>query len=311
MSWLASLKRNLADWDVQPEANSVPPMSKRLSDYFSTDEVRYDGTFEDLGHADSVVAGTLAYCDTVHYLEMAGANPCVSCILATSDLAVLAPAGKGVAVFTNPRNAFYRLHEGLYSDSSQGETIIHPSAIVSSRSRIGRGVVIAERVVIMDDVVVGDNSFIDAGAILGAEGLLYIREDGNNHRIRHRGGVRIGNHVTVLANAVVVRAIHPGRPTYIDDYSIIGIASTVGHEASVGRNCVISGNCVIARRASIGNRAWIGTSAVVREYIHVGADASVKAGSVVVEDVPEGAAVSGNFAVPHTRRMMQYLKDKK
>lgn len=286
-------------------------MSKRLSDYFSPVEVRRDGTFEDLGHADSVVAGTLAYCDTVHYLEMAGANPCVSCILTTLDLAAQAVAGKGVAVFVNPRNAFYRLHESLDPGSSRGETIIHPSAIVSSRARIGRGVVIAERVVIMDDVVVGDHSFIDAGAILGAEGLLYIREDGNNHRIRHRGGVRIGNHVTVLANAVVARAIYPGQPTHIDDYSIVGIASTIGHEASVGRNCVISGNCVIARRACIGDGAWVGTSAMVREYVHVGAGASVKAGSVVVEDVPEGAEVSGNFAVPHGRRMMQYLKDKK
>lgn len=311
MSWLASLKRNSAGWAVRFEANSAPPMNKRLSNYFDPSEVKCDGTFEDLGHADSVVAGTLVYCDTVHYLEIASSNPCVSCILTTPDLAAQAPGGKGVAVSTNPRNAFYRLHEGLDPDSSQGETIIHPSAIVSSRARIGRGVVIAERVVIMDDVVVGDNSFIDAGAILGAEGLLYIREGGNNRRIRHRGAVFIGNHVTILANGVIARAIHPGQPTHIDDYSIVGIATTIGHEARVGRNCVISGNCVIARRACIGDRAWVGASAMVREYVHVGAGASVKAGSVVVEDVAEGAEVSGNFAVHHTRRMMQYLKDKK
>jgi acyl-[acyl carrier protein]--UDP-N-acetylglucosamine O-acyltransferase len=286
-------------------------MSKRLSDYFGPVEMKRDGTFEELGHADSVVAGTLAYCDTVHHLAMAGANPCVSCVLTTSDLAAQAAAGKGVAVSVNPRNAFYRLHERLDPGSSAGETVIHPSAIVSSLAKIGRGVVIAERVVIMDDVVVGDHTFIDAGAILGAEGLLYIREDGNNHRIRHRGGVRIGKHVTILANAVVVRAIHPGQPTRIDDHSIVGIASTIGHEASVGRNCVISGNSVIARRAIIGDGAWVGSSTMVREYVHVGAGASVKAGSVVVEDVPEGAEVSGNFAVSHTRRMMRYLKEKK
>lgn len=286
-------------------------MNKRLSNYFDAVEVRRDGAFADLGHADSAMAGTLAYCDTVHYLEIAGANPCVSCILTTPELATQAAAGKGLAVFADPRTAFYRLHERLDHFVTQGETIIHPSAVVSAKAEIGRGVVVAERAVIMDNVVVGDGAFIDAGAILGAEGLLYIREGGNNRRIRHRGGVRIGNHVTVLASAVVARAIHPGSPTCVGDYSIVGIASTIGHEASVGRNCVISGNCVIARRACIGDGAWVGASSMVREYIQVGARASVKAGSVVVEDVPEGHEVSGNFAVSHKRRMMQFLKEKK
>ena len=286
-------------------------MNKRLSDYFDCSEVRSDGSFEDLGHADSTVAETLAYCDTVHYLEMAGANPCVTCILTFAALAVRVPSGKGLVVSENPRNAFYRLHESLGVGRSPGETMIHASAMVSPKARIGSGVVIAERVVIMEDVVIGDHSFIDAGAILGAEGLLYIREDGNNRRIRHRGEVHIGKHVTVLANSVIARAIHPRQPTAIDDHSIIGIASTIGHEAHVGRNCVISGHCVIARCACLGDRAWIGTGAVVRENVRVGVGASVKAGSVVIEDVPDGAEVSGNFAVPHARRVIQYLKEKR
>jgi UDP-3-O-[3-hydroxymyristoyl] glucosamine N-acyltransferase len=286
-------------------------MNKRLSEYFSPDEVRGDGDFSDLGHADSRVPNTLAYCDSVHYLEVANANPNVSCLLATSELAIKVAAEKGVVALANPRNAFYRLHERLDSSPHHDETVIHPSAIVSPKAKIGQGVVISERVVIRDDVEVGDGSFIDAGAILGAEGILYIQEDGDNRRIRHRGAVTIGSHAVILANAVVVRAIHPGQPTVIGDNAIVGIASTIGHEAHLERNCVISGNCVIARRARIGEGAWIGTSAMVREYVRIGARASVKAGSVVVEDVPEGAEVSGNFAVPHGRRLLQYLREKK
>ncbi len=286
-------------------------MKRQLSDYFDQSEVRVDGNFVDLGHADSMVAETLAHCDTVHYLEMAGTNACVTCILTSPDLAARVPSGKGLVISENPRNAFYRLHERLGAGRPLDETMIHPSAIVSPKARVGKGVVISARVVIMDDVAIGDYSFIDAGAILGAEGLLYIREDGNNRRICHRGEVRVGKHVTILANAVVARAIHPGQPTEIEDHSIIGIASTVGHEARVGRNCVISGNCVLARRVRLGDQAWIGTGAVVREYIRIGVGASVKAGSVVVEDVPDGAEVSGNFAVPHARRVMKYLKDKR
>jgi len=286
-------------------------MNRRLSDYFGPDAILRDGGFVDLGHADSTMAGTLAYCDSVHYLGLANANPKVSCLLVTPELAGATAADKGVAAFPDPRNAFYRLHEELDGLPQREETVIHPSAIVSPRAKIGRGVVVAERVVIRDDVELGDGSFIDAGAVLGAEGILYRREAGGNLHVRHRGTVRIGSHAVVLANAVVVRGIYPGEPTVVGDHAIVGIAAIVGHEAHLERNCVVSGNCVIARRARIGEGAWIGTSAMVREYVCVGARASVKAGSVVVEDVPADAEVSGNFAVPHRRRLLQYLKDRK
>lgn len=286
-------------------------MEKHLSDFFSADEIRRDGCFVELGHADSAASGTLAYCDSVHYLGQANANPNVSCLLLTPDLVGKAAADKGIVVLANPRNAFYRLHEKLDNAPRQEETVIHPSAIISPQAIIGRGVVIAERVLIRDNVEVGDGSFIDAGAIIGAEGILYLREDGDNVRIRHRGSVSIGRNAVILSNAVVVRGIHPGEPTVVGDHAIVGIASTIGHEAYLGRNCVISGNCVIARRARIGEGAWIGTSATVREYVQIGARASVKAGSVVVEDVAAGVEVSGNFAIPHKRRLLQYLRDKK
>lgn len=286
-------------------------MNRRLSEYFSPEEVQRDGGFVDLGHAESVVPGTLAYCDSVHYLEKANTNPNVSCVLVTHELAGKVAQEKAAVVLANPRTAFYRLHEHLDPAPRRDDTMIHPSAIVSPTAKIGKGVVIAERVVIRDDVEVGDGSFIDAGAILGAEGILYFQDGGDNRRIRHRGAVSVGSRAAILANAVVVRAIHPGLPTVIGDNAIVGIASTIGHEAHLERNCVISGNCVIARQAWIGEGAWIGTSAMVREYVRIGARASVKAGSVVVEDVPEGAEVSGNFAVSHRRRLMQYLRDKK
>ena len=286
-------------------------MNRRLSEFFSGGEVQRDGGFADLGHADSLAPGTVAYCDSVHYLEVANANANVSCILVTPELADKVAAEKAMAVMPSPRNAFYRLHERLETSPRRDETTIHPSAIVSPRAKIGKGVIISERVVIRDDVEVGDGSFIDAGAILGAEGILYIQEEGNNQRIRHRGAVSVGSNAAILANAVVVRAIHPGLPTVIGDHAIVGIASTIGHEAHLERNCVVSGNCVIARRARIGEEAWIGTSATVREYVRIGARASVKAGSVVIEDVAEEAEVSGNFAGPHRKRLLQYLRDKK
>jgi UDP-3-O-[3-hydroxymyristoyl] glucosamine N-acyltransferase len=286
-------------------------MMRRLADYFSRSEVRADGAFNDLGHADSPVAGTLAYCESIHYVDIANGNPNVSCVITTPALVDKVAAGKGMVVVERPRVAFYNVHEALNPARAGPEAQIHASAIVSPSATIGRGVVISERAVVRGNVSIGDNCFIDAGAVLGAEGILYLRYGEENRRILHRGGVQIGRSVTVLANSVVVRGIFPGQPTLIEDHALVGVSSVIGHEARLGRNSVVSGNCVIARGASVGAEAWIGTSSMVREYVRIGDRASVKAGSIVVTDVADGAEVSGNFATNHNRRMMQYLKDRK
>jgi UDP-3-O-[3-hydroxymyristoyl] glucosamine N-acyltransferase len=286
-------------------------MTRRLADFFSRSEIRADGVFNDLGHADSPVPDTLTYCESVYYIDTANANPNVSCIISTPELAGRVVAGKGLVIAARPRAAFYEVHTALDPNSGGQTTRIHPSAIVSPSATIGAGVVISERAVVRGNVTIGDNSFIDAGAVLGAEGILYLRDGDENRRILHRGGVQIGRNVTVLANSVVVRGIFPGMPTLIGDHALVGVSSVIGHEVKLGRNSVVSGNCVIARGASIGVDAWIGTSSMVREYVRVGDRASVKAGSIVVADVADGDEVSGNFATSHTRRMMQYLKDRK
>lgn len=286
-------------------------MMRRLADFFSPSEIRADGTFNDLGHADSPVAGTLTYCESVHYIDTANGNPNVSSVITTPALADKVAAGKGIVVVERPRVAFYSVDEALDPEAVSLETRIHATAIVSPLAVIGKGVVISERAVVRGNVSIGDHTFIDAGVVLGAEGILYLRDGDENRRILHRGGVQIGRSVTVLANSVVVRGIFPGQPTLIEDHVLVGVSSVIGHEARLGRNSVVSGNCVIARGVSVGAEAWIGTSSMVREYIRVGDRASVKAGSVVVTDVPDGAEVSGNFATNHNRRMMQYLRDRK
>lgn len=285
-------------------------MSRRLSNYIGGAVLVRDGSFAELGNTDSDAAGTLAYCDTAFHADLAAGNPNVTCVITTLELAQRI-AGKGLATTAGPRAAFYRLHQRLVEEVGAEPARVHPSAIVSPRAHIGSDVTIRERAVVMDGVELGDGCFVDAGAILGAEGLLHYEDSGAKRRVGHRGGVRIGRQACILANAVVVRGIHPSTPTIIEDHAMVGVASTIGHECRLGANAVVSGNCVIARGARIGRGAWIGSSSVVREYVRVGERARVMAGSVVIEDVAPGAEVSGNFAVPHRPRLLQFRKDRR
>lgn len=292
----------------------------RLSDFSLSGDLIKDGEFSTLGNVDSPTEGTLAYCDTIFYLNLANMNDHVACVITQPELADRANADKGLLVSSNPRNAFYELHRTLLHKGRYGTTlqyqrgrncIIHPTAIISERTHIGDDVRIAQHVVVKDEVSIGDGTFIDAGAVIGAEGLLCTMEDGRPCLVEHAGGVQIGCNAAILSNAVVVKSVHNQSFTIIGDNTVIGIATTIGHDAYVGKNCVILGNCVIARSAHIDDSAWIGSSCVVREHVQIGKFARVNAGSIVIDDVKESASVSGNFAVDHKVNLMQHARMRK
>ena len=72
----------------------------------------------------------------------------------------------------------------------------------------------------------------------------------------------------------------------VEDHAVIGYDSTIlCHEFL--QDEYRTGEVVI------GRRAMIGAGAIVLPGVEIGADASVAANSLVVEDVPEGATVAG------------------
>ena len=290
--------------------------AKRLSDYFSNAEILRDGTFAFLDEAGSTQPGILAFCQNIAFLETANANPNVVGVITTPELAAEARA-PAVAASANPRLAFFRIYRQIsaagmdYPDRMFGlgkGCDIHPSAVLSPRSRIGNNVTIAANVVIEDMVEVGDNSYIGANAVIGAEGMMTIwEEDGSPLVIKHAGGVSIGRDVVILASAVVAKSLYRNF-TQIGDYSQIGILTNIGHGVRIGERCVISGNCVITGRTILEDRVWMGVSASVAPGLHIGAGAQIKMGSVVVRDIAPGHVVSGNFAIPHTINIKHYQK---
>lgn len=292
----------------------------RLSDFYHDESLIRDSSFSLLGYVDSGEKETLAYGDTYAYLVRARQNENVSCVITTGELADYMDNAKGLIVSSMPRNTFFKLHNKLVEkdlirleiDYGIGKNCsIHPTATISKRSNVGDNVIINENVVIKDNVMIGDNTFIDVGAVIGCEGLLYITEDDKKISVRHAGGVKVGANVTILSNAVIARSINNSCLTEIGDYSIIGIAANIGHEARIGAKCVISGNCVIARRAIVNDGASIESSAFVREHVMIGKGGQVKAGSIVVKDVDNNQAVSGNFAMEHNRHLRLYIRKSK
>ena len=85
-------------------------------------------------------------------------------------------------------------------------------------------------------------------------------------------GVRIGNHVTILANVVV------NHDTVIGDYSIVASAVSLSGGVHIGTCCYIGAGSHLIQRAVVGDGSLVGM------------------GSVVIRDVPPRTVVVGNPA---------------
>src|SRR3989338_7447894 len=138
----------------------MPESMKRLSDHFSTTEVLRDGSFAYLDEAGTTQPDSLVFCQNLAFLETANANLNVTAVITTPELAAEVSA-PGVAVSDNPRLAFFRLYRQFVAAGvayppmrfGRGEGCdIHPSAVVSLRTRIGDRVTIAANAVIEDFV---------------------------------------------------------------------------------------------------------------------------------------------------------------
>lgn len=289
-----------------------------VSDFFSLDMVRHDGHFSHLDEADSSCSGALVYCQDLRYLCLANENPNVSAIITTPALAAEPIHDfKSVIIADNPRFAFFTLYVEFYAKGQNQPGMefgigkdckIHPSAVVSPKTRIGNRVEIGPGVVIEDFVQIMDDVFIGSNAVIGAEGLITLhREDGRLLMVKHAGSVLIGKRVVILAGAVVVKSLFQ-TPTTIGNNCQIGILANVGHGASIGEQSVISSNTVIAGRAKLGPRVWLGASSSIAQSLTVGEGAQIKMGAVVVSDILPNAVVSGNFAVSHKANMRHFLK---
>jgi UDP-3-O-[3-hydroxymyristoyl] glucosamine N-acyltransferase len=288
----------------------------RLSDYFERAAVSRDGEFVALDEANSQAPQSLVFGQQLDYVRLAAANRHVAGIVTKPELA--ADAGdKALVLVSDPRLAFFRVYRRLFEEGRLQPQMafgvgagaeIHPSAVVSKRSRIGARVRIGAGAVIEDYAQIGDGAVIGPRVVVGAEGLLTVWDEQRLPLVvPHAGGVSIGREAVILAGSVVARALFRA-PTEIGDYCQIGILTNIGHGVRLGARCVVSGNCIIAGRVRVGDGAWIGASSSIAQGLSIGAGAQVRIGSVVVRDVAPNESVSGNFAVPHAEHVRSFLR---
>lgn len=289
----------------------------RLTDFFKPQQVHADCAFSTVDQVAGAEQGSLVYAATVPFVESALENPNVSALIVPESLAGLA-GGKGLVVAEDPRQAFFDVYVVLQSkghlhprvEPGIGDAVqIAGSAIISPLAQIGDRVVIEDGVVVGDYCVIQSDSRVGPNAVIGAEGLMPIEIRGKRSNLPFGGHVEIGEDVTILAGAVVVKSVFR-KPTAIGCYSSVGIRSSIGHDTQIGRNVLISANCVLSGGCRVDDDAQIWSSSSIAQGLSIGTGAEVLMGSVVVSDLPAGARVSGNYAVSHRKRIAEIRRKK-
>ncbi|OJH45863.1 bifunctional UDP-N-acetylglucosamine diphosphorylase/glucosamine-1-phosphate N-acetyltransferase GlmU [Paracoccus sp. SM22M-07] len=122
------------------------------------------------------------------------------------------------------------------------------------------------------------------------------------------GDVHVGNFVEIK-NAVLDEGVKVGHLTYLGD-AHIGEATNIGAGTIT---CNYDG--VMKHRTEIGARAFIGSDTMLVAPVRVGDDAMTGSGSVITQDVPDGALAIGRARQANkpgfATRLMAALRAKK
>jgi acyl-[acyl carrier protein]--UDP-N-acetylglucosamine O-acyltransferase len=262
--------------------------------------------------------GVVCLAMTRAYLAQALRNPDVSAIVAPASVADRTNDDtKSLVVCDRADELFHYLHlaQAPVADMAQDRfeiddtAVVDASALLRGHVRIAAGARIGPGVVISGPASVGRDASIEARAVIGCDGLYAKTVLGVRRHMPHFGGVEIGDSSRILAGAVVVRSAIHGEVTRVGAGACVGVLSNIGHDATIGDGATISSNVVVAGRSTVGAQAWIGASATISNMVDVGERAEVRLGAVVLQDVPPGGDVSGNFARSHAANMRRFLED--
>lgn len=193
--------------------------------------------------------------------------------------------------------------------------MIHPTAIISPKCRIGQGVSVGPYTIIHDNVQLGDNCFIGSHCEIGvpsprAEGRALVIGDGANirsHSVFYEGS-NLGKALTT-GHRVTVR-----EGTVAGEGFQIGTLGDIQGDCHIGNHVRFHSNVHIGQHSKIGNYVWIFpyvvltndphppshvmSGVVLEDYVAVATMSVILPGVTVRQGALVGAHSSVNRDVP-------------
>ena len=181
------------------------------------------------------------------------------------------------------------------------KNFIHPSAVISNESSIGKNVSIGANVVIgpsciiasdtviqsncslVKNVEIGSNSVIHNGTVLGSDGFGYAQSSSGYVKIEQLGKLIIGKNVEIGASCSIDRGALDD--TEIHDGVKLDNQIQIAHNVIIGKNSAIAASCAIAGSTVIGKNFKMGGLSGVLGHLNICDDVTVGAHTLITKDI--------------------------
>jgi UDP-3-O-[3-hydroxymyristoyl] glucosamine N-acyltransferase len=173
------------------------------------------------------------------------------------------------------------------------QAILLPHVVLYPGVKTGSHFFAHAHAVVREGCELGDNVTLENGAIVGADGFGFSKNElGQWVKIPQSGPVRIGDRVDIQANACVDRATVGA--TEIGDGSKIDNLVQIGHGSRVGKDTLVCAQTGLAGSSVIGDNVILAGQTGVAGHCNVGDGVILTAQSAVSHDVPPGKMISGS-----------------
>lgn len=176
-------------------------------------------------------------------------------------------------------------------------TIIYGGSYIGHHSKIGGGALIYPHVSIREMTEIGNRVVIHSGAVIGSDGFGFATVKGVQEKIPQIGSVLIEDDVEIGANVTIDRARFD--KTIIAKGTKIDNLVQIAHNVVVGENCIIVAQSGVSGSTTLGKRVILAGQAGIVGHITIGDGVVVAAQAGVTKSVPPKTKVSGYPAKPH------------
>ena len=194
--------------------------------------------------------------------------------------------------------------------------MIHPTAIVSPKANIEKGVqigaysIIGENVTIGKETVIGPHVVIDPHVTIGPQCKIfqYAAIGATPQSLKFSGeetSVSIGEKCVIREFVTIHRGTQTGGGlTKIGPECFIMASAHIAHDCLIGNNVVMANCATLAGHITIGNFANIGGLVAIHQFVRIGNHAFVGGKSAVVKDIPPFMIAAGDRAKLHGLNMV-------
>ena len=182
--------------------------------------------------------------------------------------------------------------------------LIHQTALISSKSKIGKNVSIGPYCIIEDDVVIGNNTKIDSYTVIKQYTTI-----GNNCEIfshcvigevpqdkKYEGektSLSIGNNTIIREFCTLNRGTKENKITKIGSDCLLMAYVHIGHDCIVKDNIILANGVQLGGHVIIDDYAIVGGLTPVHQFCKIGQHSLVGGGLRVVQDIPPYIIANG------------------